>query len=79
MNNEDSEVSYLVLLCVCDANIVDIWTLLKSLNPWPPSRLLYMYDHGGYHPLPPEFIGPRRIVGHFIDVEVARRPRIQRL
>lgn len=35
-----------------------------------PGRLLYMYDHGGYHPnLPLEFHGPRRIVGHFIDVE----------
>jgi len=34
-----------------------------------PGRLLLMYDHGGYHPRPPEFTGTRRIVSHFVDVE----------
>ena len=37
-----------------------------------PNRLLHMYDHGGYHPLPEEFKGKRRIVGHFIDIELAQ-------
>ena len=35
-----------------------------------PGRLLLMYDHGGYHPRPPEFTGPRRIVGHLVEIEV---------
>jgi hypothetical protein len=39
------------------------------------NRLLLMYDHGGYHRRPPEFTGERRIVGHFIDVEVERYTR----
>jgi hypothetical protein len=34
-----------------------------------PTRLLYLYDHGGYQATPPEFAGPRRIVGHIIDVD----------
>jgi len=35
-----------------------------------PGRLLYMYDHGGYHTQPAGFKGDRRIVGHFIDVQL---------
>ena len=34
-----------------------------------PSRLLLMYDHGGYHRRPPESRGARRIDACFIDVE----------
>ena len=36
-----------------------------------PNRLIFMYDHGAYHPLPEEFQGKRRIVGHFIDVNTS--------
>src|SRR5690606_28568991 len=37
-----------------------------------PGRLLFIYDYGGYHPeLSPNFKGPRRIVGHFIDVQTS--------
>lgn len=35
-----------------------------------PSRLLLMYDHGGNSGAIPEYSGPRRIVGHRIDVKM---------
>jgi hypothetical protein len=44
-------------------------TYNNTLAQVAPGRLLYAYDHGGYHPLPPERTAPRRIVGHFIDFE----------
>ncbi len=34
-----------------------------------PNRLLLMYDHGGNSGKIPEYNGPRRIVGHFIETE----------
>ena len=37
-----------------------------------PNRLLLMYDHGSNSGKIPEYNGPRRILGHFIDVEIAR-------
>ena len=37
-----------------------------------PNRLLLMYDHGGNSGKIPEYTGPRRILGHVIDVEVTR-------
>ncbi len=33
-----------------------------------PNRLLLAYDHGGNSGKIPEYSGPQRIVGHFIDV-----------
>ena len=37
-----------------------------------PNRLLLMYDHGDNSGKIPEYNGPRRILGHFVDVEVKR-------
>ena len=37
-----------------------------------PGRLLLMYDHGQNSGKIPEYTGPRHILGHVIDVEVAK-------
>lgn len=47
-------------------------TYNNTMTQVTPGRLLLMYDHGGYHARPPEFTGPRRIVGHFADVTTER-------
>jgi len=38
-----------------------------------PNRLLLLYDHGGNSGKIPEYNGPQRIVGHFIDVETDKK------
>ncbi len=37
-----------------------------------PNRLLVAYDHGKNSCKIPEYNGPQRIAGHFIDVETER-------
>lgn len=44
-------------------------TYNNTLVEVTPTRLLLMYDHGGNSGAIPEYRGPRRILGHFIDVE----------
>lgn len=52
-----------------DGKSEDPSTRNNALVSIAPDRLLLMYDIGGYHPqTPPGFTGPRRIVGHFIDI-----------
>src|SRR5690606_10173822 len=52
-----------------DGKPLDASTRNNAMIALGPQRVLYLYDLGGYHALPADFQGRRRIVSHVIDVE----------